>query len=294
LSDSSAIAVPGSSLVDATDPKKGPQQIIEPNSGSMGDWLREAWRYRELLLFLVWRDIKVRYKQTALGVAWAVLQPAMTMAIFTVVFGKLAKVPSDGVPYPLFSLAGLVPWTFFAVGLAQSSNSLVGNANLIRKVYFPRVTSPVATVMAGGVDFLVAFAVLLVVMAGFGVVPGGRVILLPLFLLLAAVTSIGVGLWLSALNVKYRDVKYTVPFISQFWLYATPVGYPSSLLPEPWRTLSGLNPMAGVVEGFRWALLDVGTAPGPLIWVSAATSVAIMIGGIVFFKRMEESFADIV
>lgn len=294
MSDSSAIAVPGSSLVDATDPKKGPQQIIEPNSGSMGDWLREAWRYRELLLFLVWRDIKVRYKQTALGVAWAVLQPAMTMAIFTVVFGKLAKVPSDGVPYPLFSLAGLVPWTFFAVGLAQSSNSLVGNANLIRKVYFPRVTSPVATVMAGGVDFFVAFAVLLVVMAGFGVVPGGRVIFLPLFLLLAAVTSIGVGLWLSALNVKYRDVKYTVPFISQFWLYATPVGYPSSLLPEPWRTLSGLNPMAGVVEGFRWALLDVGTAPGPLIWVSAATSVAITIGGIVFFKRMEESFADIV
>lgn len=294
MSDNSAIANALTTLAKPDEQKPKPRHVIEPRSGSFKEWFGELWRYRELLLFLVWRDVKVRYKQTALGVAWAVLQPAMTMAIFTVVFGRLAKVPSDGVPYPLFSLAGLVPWTFFVVGLSQSSNSLVGNANLIRKVYFPRVTSPIATVLAGGVDFFVAFLVLLVVMAFYGVVPGARVLLLPLFLMLAAITSIGVGLWLSALNVKYRDVKYTVPFISQFWLYATPVGYPSSLLPEPWRTVSGLNPMAGVVEGFRWALLDVGSAPGPLIWVSAATSVAIAIGGVVFFKRMEESFADIV
>jgi len=267
---------------------------ISPSKGWVSLKLRELWEYRELLYFLIWRDIKVRYKQTALGATWAIIQPVFTMLVFSLFFGHLGKMPSDGIPYPIFSFAALVPWTFFANGLGQSSNSLVGNANLITKVYFPRLIVPLASVFSGIVDCLLAFVILLVMMLYYGLLPTLNVFLLPLFVLLALVTSLGVGLWLSALNVEYRDVRYLVPFITQFWLFATPIAYPSSLLPEPWRTLYGLNPMVGVVEGFRWALLGTKTTPGPIIAVSSAVAVALLITGAFYFRRMEKTFADIV
>jgi lipopolysaccharide transport system permease protein len=267
---------------------------IAPSEGWIPVRLGELFRYRELLFFLVWRDVKVRYKQTALGAAWAILQPLMTMAVFSLFFGRLAKVPSDGVPYPLFSVAGLVPWTFFASGLTQSANSLVGSANLIKKVYFPRLTIPIATVLAESVDFALAFLVLAAMLAFYGFTPSARLLWLPAFVLLAFTTSLGVGLWLSALNVEYRDIRYIVPFITQFWMFATPIAYPSSLLHEPWRTVYGLNPMAGVVEGFRWAVLGTRTAPGPMIGVSSVVALAILAGGALYFRRMERSFADVV
>jgi len=271
-----------------------PVLVIEPSRGWVGLKLRELWEYRELVYFLVWRDVKVRYKQTVLGALWAIIQPLFSMLVFTVVFGRLAKIPSDGIPYPLFSYAALLPWNYFAQGLSSSSDSLVGSANLIKKVYFPRLAIPVAAVCGGVVDFLIAFCVLLLMMAYFGVRPTANVVWLPLFLLLALVTALGVGLWLSALNVEYRDVKYTVPFLVQFWMYATPIVYPSSLLPEPWKTLYGLNPMAGVVEGFRWALLGVKTPPGPMLWASVAAAVGLLVSGAFFFRRMEKTFADVV
>jgi lipopolysaccharide transport system permease protein len=267
---------------------------IAPSKGWVSLKLREVWEYRELLYFLIWRDIKVRYKQTALGATWAIIQPFFTMVVFSLFFGRLAKVPSDGIPYPIFSFAALVPWTFFANGLGQSSNSLVGSANLITKVYFPRLTIPIAAVLSGIVDFALAFVVLLGMMLFYRMVPTVNVLWLPLFLLLALIASLGVGLWLSALNVEYRDVRYVVPFITQFWLFVTPIAYPSSLLPEPWRTLYGLNPMVGVVEGFRWALLGTKTAPGPIIAVSSAAAVVILVTGAFYFRRMEKTFADIV
>jgi lipopolysaccharide transport system permease protein len=273
---------------------EAPVLVIEPSRGWVGLKLRELWEYRELVYFLIWRDVKVRYKQTVLGAAWAVIQPLFSMLVFTVVFGKLAKMPSDGVPYPLFSYAALLPWNYFAQGLTSSSDSLVGSANLIKKVYFPRLAIPVAAVCGGVVDFLIAFGVLLLMMGYFGVTPTGNVVWLPLFLLLALVTALGVGLWLSALNVQYRDVKYTVPFLVQFWMYATPIVWPSSLLPEPWKTVYGLNPMAGVVEGFRWALLGVQTPPGPMVWASVGAAVALLVSGAFFFRRMEKTFADVV
>ncbi|MEP7340244.1 MAG: ABC transporter permease, partial [Acidobacteriota bacterium] len=245
-----------------------------------------------LLYFLIWRDIKVRYKQTALGVVWAILQPFLTMLIFTFIRG-LAKIPSDGIPYPVFCFAALVPWTFFANGLTQSSNSLVGSSNLITKVYFPRLTIPLATVLSGAIDVLLAFGLLLVMMAYYGVAPSWQIVYLPLFLLLALITSLGVGLWLSALNVQYRDVRYVVPFLTQFWMLATPIAYPSSLIREPWRTVFGLNPMAGVVEGFRWALLGT-AAPGKLMIVSSFVAVVVLVGGAFYFRRMEKTFADVV
>jgi lipopolysaccharide transport system permease protein len=256
--------------------------------------LRELWEYRELLYFLVWRDIKVRYKQTALGATWAIIQPFFTMVVFSIFFGHLGKIPSDGIPYPIFAFTALVPWTFFASGLSQSSNSLVGSSNLITKVYFPRLIVPLASVFSGIVDFLIAFVVLVAMMLYYGLAPTINVLWLPLFLLLALVTSLGVGLWLSALNVEYRDVRYVVPFITQFWLLATPIAYPSSLLHEPWRTIYGLNPMAGVVEGFRWALLKSNAAPGPIIAVSASAAIVILVTGAFYFRRMEKTFADIV
>jgi lipopolysaccharide transport system permease protein len=256
--------------------------------------LRELWEYRELLYFLVWRDIKVRYKQTALGATWAIIQPFFTMVVFSIFFGHLGKIPSDGIPYPIFAFTALVPWTFFASGLSQSSNSLVGSSNLITKVYFPRLIVPLASVFSGIVDFLIAFVVLVAMMLYYGLAPTINVLWLPLFLLLALVTSLGVGLWLSALNVEYRDVRYVVPFITQFWMLATPIAYPSSLLHEPWRTIYGLNPMAGVVEGFRWALLKSNAAPGPMIAVSSAAALLILITGAFYFRRMEKTFADIV
>jgi lipopolysaccharide transport system permease protein len=256
--------------------------------------IRELWEYRELLYFLTWRDIAVRYKQTTLGATWAIIQPFMTMVVFSLFFGRLAKVPSDGIPYPIFSYTALVPWTFFANGLGLSSNSLVSSANLIKKVYFPRLTIPIATVLSGVVDFGLAFVVLLGLVLFYGIVPTWNVIWLPLLLLLALMTALGVGLWLSALNVEYRDVRYIVPFITQFWMFATPIAYSSSLLDEPWRTIYALNPMVGVIEGFRWALLGVAITPGPMIGVSALAALAILISGAFYFRRMEKNFADIV
>jgi len=267
---------------------------IEPTRGWVALRLREVFAYRELLFFLVWRDLKVRYKQTILGVAWAVLQPLMTMLVFALFFGRLARVPSDGVPYSLFAYTALVPWTFFATGLTMASNSLVGSANLITKVYFPRLTIPLATVLAGLVDFALAFPLLFGLMWWYGVTPTIQVIWLPLFVALAFATALGVGLWLSALNVEFRDVRHVVPFLTQLWMFATPIAYPSSLLPEKWRTLYALNPMVGVVEGFRWALLGTSTRPGPMIFVSAIAATALLVGGAFFFRRMERTFADVV
>jgi len=270
------------------------RQRIEPKPGWVSLDLTELWRFRELLYFLTWRDVKVRYKQTALGAAWAILQPLLTMLVFTLFFGRLAKVPSDGIPYAAFSLAGLVPWTFFATSLTQSSNSLVTSANLIKKVYFPRLAVPIATVCAAVVDFCIGFLCLLPVLLYYGARPSWRILYLPLFFLLGLVTALAVGCWLSALNVNYRDVRYVVPFLSQFWMLATPVAYPSSMLKEPWHTIFGLNPMAGVVEGFRWALLNTKTAPGPLIAVSASAALVLLFSGAYYFRRMEKSFADLV
>jgi lipopolysaccharide transport system permease protein len=267
---------------------------IEPSPGWVSLKLHEIWEYRELLYFLAWRDVKVRYKQTALGVAWAIIQPFFTMVVFSLFFGKLGKIPSDGVPYPIFSFAALVPWTFFAHGLNQSSNSLVTGAQLIKKVYFPRLIVPVAAIASGIIDFALAFIVLLGMMFYYGLVPTANILWLPAFLLLAFITSLGVGLWLSTLNVEYRDVRYVLPFITQFWLFATPIAYPSTLLSEPWRTLYAVNPMVGVVEGFRWALLSTNTGPGPMIIVSSLVALLILVSGAFYFRRMEKTFADVV
>ena len=266
---------------------------IEPSTGWVPLKLGDLWRHRELLYFLVWRDIKVRYKQTAVGAAWVIVQPFMTMIAFTLFFGQLGKMPSDGVPYAVFSFAGLLPWGFFANAVSQASNSLVGNAPLLSKVYFPRLVVPIASVLAGIVDFAIALGVMLALIVYFRVWPTPAVVLLPLFLLLALTTALGVGLWLSALNVEYRDVRHAVPFFTQFWLFATPVVYPSSLLSEPWRTLYAINPMVGVVDGFRWALLGT-PAPGLMLTLSAAVSVAVLVTGAVYFRRMEQTFADVI
>ncbi|HEX7185056.1 MAG TPA: ABC transporter permease [Thermoanaerobaculia bacterium] len=271
-----------------------PVTVIRPSRGWASLGVRELWRYRELLGFFVWRDVKVRYKQTALGVAWAVLQPVFTMLVFSLFFGHLAGMPSDGVPYPVFSFAALVPWTFFANGVSQAANSLVGNQSLLQKVWFPRLTIPASAVLAGLVDFALAFLVLLVMMPAWGLpVPPRAALALPL-LLLALVASLGAGLWLSALNVQYRDVRHAVPFLLQLWLFATPIAYPASLVPEPWRALYGINPMVGVVEGFRWALLGTGAAPGPAIAVSTLAALALLAGGALYFRRVERIFADVV
>ena len=267
---------------------------IEPPRGWIPLNLRDLWEYRELLYFLAWRDIKVRYKQTVLGASWAILQPFFTMVVFSLFFGRLAGIPSEGMPYPIFSYAALVPWQFFANGLTSSSNSLVASANLIQKVYFPRLVIPMAAVGSGIVDFGLAFLVLLGMMAFYGIVPTMNVLWLPLLLLLALVTSLGAGLWLTAMNVQFRDVRYAVPFMVNAWMFATPIAYPSSLRDEPWRTVYGINPMAGVVEGFRWALLGTDTQPGSMILVSAVVSVSLLISGAYYFRRMEKSFADVV
>ncbi len=269
--------------------------LIQPSRGWSSLKLGELWEYRELLYFLAWRDIKIRYKQTALGLAWAVLQPLITMLIFAIFFGKLAKMPSDNVPYPLFAFAALVPWTFFANGLTQASNSLVGSANLIKKVYFPRLVVPISVVLAGLPDFALSFLVLLAMMVYYGIYPQLSAILwLPLLLLLALVTALGVSLWLSALNVKYRDVRFIVGFLTQIWMFATPVVYPASLLPASWRLFYSINPMVGVVEGFRWVLLRTDAAPGSSILMSSIMAVVILVTGTFYFRRMEKTFADIV
>jgi lipopolysaccharide transport system permease protein len=267
---------------------------IEPSRGWISLGLREIWRYRELLYFLTWRDIKVRYKQTVLGASWAILQPFLTMVVFTLFFGGLANVSSDGVPYPIFSYAALVPWTFFANSLNQAATSLVGSANLITKVYFPRLIIPIAAVLSGVVDFSLSFLVLIGMMLFFGIGPTIAVLWLPAFLLLALATALGVGLWLSAINAQFRDVRYVMPFIVQFWLFISPVIYPASQISKEWRSLYAVNPMVGVIEGFRWALLDTTTAPGAMIFVSGIVAAAILISGSFYFRRVERVFADLI
>lgn len=246
------------------------------------------------MAIFVWRDLKVRYRQTVIGGLWAIIQPFVTMVIFSVFFGGLAKIPSDNIPYPIFSYAALVPWTFFANSINLSSNSLVNNAEIIKKIYFPRLTMPFAVVVGGLVDFALAFVLLICMMLYYGFVPTINTVWFPLFLLLAMITSLGTGLWLAAINVQYRDVRYMVPFLIQAWMYATPIAYPSSLLSEPWRTLYGLNPMVGVVEGFRWALLGTGAGPGWMMVASSAVAILLFVSGIFYFRRMEKTFADVI
>jgi lipopolysaccharide transport system permease protein len=270
------------------------ETIIAPTRGWAALRLGELWEYRELLYFLTWRDIKVRYKQTALGAAWAILQPLMTMLVFTLVFRRLAGVPSDGLPYPLFAYAALLPWQLFARGLSESSNSLVAHQNLLTKVYFPRLLLPLSALLGGVVDFLIAFVILLGMMFYYGIAPTLALLALPAFLLLALTTAMAVGTWLAALNVEYRDVRYTLPLLSQLWLFATPIAYPSSMVPERFQALYGLNPMAGVVEGFRWSLLGQAGAGWSLLPVSTAVVALLLVTGLLYFRRMEREFADVV
>jgi lipopolysaccharide transport system permease protein len=271
-----------------------PSIVVQPSTSLLDLELPAIWQHRELLYFLVWREVKVRYKQTALGVAWALLQPLMTMAIFTVIFGLLVKMPSDGLPFPLFAYAALLPWTYFSEAMSRSSISLVGDAQLIRKVYFPRLIMPLSAVASPAVDFGLAFVLLLGMMTWYGVNPTWGIVLLPAFLLLALITALAVGLWLSALNVRYRDVRHTIPFLTQCWMYASPVVYPVSIVPEGWRTLYAINPMVGVIEGFRWGLLGNESPDVGVIAVSAMVIIGLLIGGLIFFKRMEQTFADVI
>jgi lipopolysaccharide transport system permease protein len=256
--------------------------------------LGEMWDYRELLYFFVWRDIKIRYKQTAIGAAWAVLQPFLTMLVFSLFFGRLAHIPSQGLPYPIFYYSALLPWMYFAGALQNATNTIVENQRLITKVYFPRLILPFSSVLSGLVDFGISFLMFAAMMIYYGIRPSAAVLWLPVFLLLAVLTALGVGLWLAALNAIYRDVRYVLPFLVQFWMFASPVAYPSSLVPEKWRWLYGLNPMAGVIEGFRWSLAGKGVPPGHLIIVSAAVVVAVLLSGIAYFQKMETTIADVV
>lgn len=275
-------------------PQKASVFVIRPLRGWWDINLREVWQYRELLYFFVWRDVKVRYKQTLIGAAWAVIQPFFTMVIFSLFFGKLAKIPSNGLPYPVFYYSALLPWTYFAGALQNATNTMVEHQRVITKVYFPRVLLPVAATVSGLVDFGIAFVILVGMMLFYGMIPTVATLLLPLFLLLAVITALGVGLWLSALNAIYRDVRYAVPFLIQFWMFASPVAYPSSLVPERWQWLYGLNPMAGVIEGFRWALTGQGQPPGPLMLASVAAVLVVFVGGLIYFQKMESTIADVV
>ena len=281
-------------MSEHTGPDDAARTVIEPRSTGAGLDLRELWRYRELLYFLIWRDVKVRYKQTLLGATWAVLQPLVTMVVFSIIFGGLVAVPSDGIPYPVFAFAGLVPWTFFAVGLGQAAGSLVESQNLLRKVYFPRPILPIAAALAGLVDVAIAFVALLAMMLVFRIVPGFEILAVIPLLGLALITVLGVGLWFAALNVRYRDVRYLVGFLLQAWLFVTPVAYPASLIDEPWRTIYGLNPMVGVVEGFRWALLSANTTPGPTVAISTGVALVVLATGLRYFRHTEGTFADVV
>ena len=267
---------------------------IAPSRGWRDLELRSVWAYRQLVYFLTWRDLKVRYRQTVLGVAWVLLQPLLTMVVFSLIFGRVAKIPSEGVPYPIFSFAALLPWTFFSNAILAASMSVVASSAMITKVYFPRLLLPLAAVGGTLVDFVLSFVVFAGLMAYYGVVPPPRVVLLPLLVLLAVAAPLGLGMLLAALNVRYRDVRYVVPFLVQFWLFLTPVVYPASLLGEPWRSLIGLNPMTGVVEGFRWALLGTHLASPWLLPLSATTAALSFAGGLVVFRQVEDSFADVV
>ena len=265
---------------------------IEPPRGWLDLRLSEVWAYRELLYFFVWRDVKVRYKQTVIGVAWVVLQPLLTMGVFTLFFGRLAKLPSDRLAYPVFYFCALVPWNYFATALQSCTSVVVDNQRVITKVFFPRLVLPLSAVVSGLVDFAIGFIVMSVVLAAYGIRPGLTALWLPVFLLLAVLTALGVGLWMSALNALYRDIRYVVPFLIQFWMFASPVAYPSSLVPQRWRWLYGLNPMAGVIDGFRWALTGHGQPPGPLLLASTAAVAVVFVGGLFFFQRMEGAIAD--
>jgi lipopolysaccharide transport system permease protein len=268
--------------------------VLEPAGGWFSLRLKELWEYRELLYFFIWREIKVRYKQTVLGASWAVLQPVLTMVIFSVIFGRLANLDSEGIPYPIFTYAALLPWQLFSRALGDASGSLVGAQSMITKVYFPRLFLPGAAVLSGLVDFAIAFIVMLGLMLFYGITPTLAILTLPLFLLLAIVTALAVGMWLSALNVKYRDIKYVTPFLIQLWLYGTPIAYSATLIPEQYRILYGLNPMAGVVNGFRWALLGQDASLDPLLIPSVIMVLVLFITGLIYFQRTEQTFADIV
>ena len=281
----SSVALPLSSGASATI-------RIEPPSGVFELRLREVWAYRELLYFFVWRDVKIRYKQTAIGVLWVVLQPVLTMLVFTLFFGRLAKLPSQGLPYPVFYFAALVPWTYFAYALQMTTNVVVDNQRLITKVYFPRLILPISAALSGLVDFAIGFVVLAIFTVVYGIRPTLAALWLPALLALAVFTALGVGLWLSALNALYRDVRYVMPFLVQFWMFASPVAYPSTLVPEKWRWLYGLNPMAGVIDGFRWAITGRGQAPSLILLASSGVVAVVVVGGLFFFNRMETSVAD--
>jgi lipopolysaccharide transport system permease protein len=268
--------------------------VIEPTQGLFNLDLQAIWQYRELLYFLVWRDIKIRYKQTSIGAAWAIFQPLLTMLIFTVIFGNFAKIPSDGLPYPVFAYTALLPWTYFSEATSRSSTSLVGDANLLRKVYFPRLLIPIAAVLTPAVDFLLALLLLFGMMIWFGITPTLGSLLVPFFLGIALLTALAISLWLSALNVRYRDVRHTIPFLMQLWMYASPVVYPVSLIPEKWRLVFSLNPMAGVIEGFRWGLLGKESPDFQLIVVSTLVVLTLLFAGLIFFRHMERTFADVV
>jgi len=276
------------------DIERMPATLIKPSRGWVLPQIRDVWAYRELLYFLVWRDLKVRYKQAVLGVLWAVIQPFFLMVIFSIFFGKLAKIPSDGIPYPIFAYAALLPWSYFAQSLNACSNSLVGNSHLITKVYFPRLVIPISSVLSGLVNFGISFSILLAMMFYYQIIPTLSVLLLPFLILATMATALGAGLWFSALNVQYRDVRFAISFLIQFWFFATPVVYPSSLVPGIWRSFYGLNPMVGVVEGFRGALLGKGQIIGPMFAVSIIVIVFLLISGIFYFRRMEKGFADVV
>jgi lipopolysaccharide transport system permease protein len=278
----------------STEVRSAPIAVVQPSKGWSGVNFRELWRYRELVYFLMWRDIKVRYKQTLLGAGWAIIQPFFTMVVFTIFFGQLAKIPSDDIPYPIFSFAALLPWQLFENGISKAGNSLVASRNLITKVYFPRLAVPLASVVSGVVDFALAFVVLLGMMAYYGYKPTSAIWLLPLLLLLTLLTALGTGLWLSALNVAYRDVGYVIPFIVRLWFFLTPITYSASIVPELYQTLYALNPMTGVVQGFRWAMLGVGSAPTTLMLASTGAALLLLISGILYFRRMERIFADVV
>lgn len=286
------------SSIDASQPAPAipaePTVRIRPSRGWVPLNLKEIWAFRELIYFFAWRDIKVRYKQTVVGAGWAIIQPFVTMVVFSLFFGRLAKMPSDGLPYPIFSFAALVPWSFFSSVMVSTSNTIIGNAGMIKKIYFPRLIFPLSSMVTAAIDFAIQFAFLLLMIFYFGLSLSWKILWLPFLLLLAMVTALGVGLWLSALNVKYRDIRQVLGFIVQIWFFATPITYASSLLPEPWKTVYGLNPMAGVVEGFRWALLATDTQPGPMIVISIFAALALFVSGLFYFKRMETTFADLI
>ncbi|NJN15548.1 MAG: ABC transporter permease [Oscillochloris sp.] len=270
-----------------------PTIVIEPSKGLISLRLGDLWEYRELFFFLIWRDVKVRYKQTVLGASWAIIQPVVQLVIFSIIFGRLAQIDSGDIPYPLFSIAGLLPWQYFSGAISQSANSLVNNAAMVRKVYFPRATVPASSAMAGLVDFSLAFIVLIGLMLWYRWSITLNVIVLPLFIALAMITALGVGFWLSALNAQYRDIRHATPFLVQVWLFATPIVYPSDLLSEGWRLVYALNPMVGVVEGFRWALLGT-NPPSTMILISATVSILLFITGLAYFQSMERKFADVI